>query len=80
MERRDITAHGFRSAFRDWAEEKTHFKRSVIEAALAHKIKDKVEAAYLRTKLFAQRVPLMDAWSAFATAKPVQKVVRIREA
>ncbi len=80
MERTDITAHGFRSSFRDWAEEKTRFKRSVIEAALAHKIQDKVEAAYLRTKLFDQRIPLMQSWAAFATAAPSMKVVKIREA
>lgn len=81
MERSDITVHGFRSSFRDWAEERTKFKRSAIEAALAHTIKDKVEAAYLRTKLFDQRIPLMDTWGAFATAAPKPKVVKIsREA
>lgn len=81
MNRSDITAHGFRSSFRDWAEERTKFKRSVVEAALAHTVKDKVEAAYLRTKLFSQRIPLMDAWAAFATAAPKEKVVSIsREA
>ncbi len=78
MDRTDIVPHGFRSTFRDWAEEKTKFKRSVIEAALAHTIKDKVEAAYLRTRLFDQRRPLMAAWAAFATSKPAQKVVSIR--
>ena len=52
MGRNDITPHGFRSSFRDWAEERTQFKPSVIEAALAHKVADKVEAAYGRTKLF----------------------------
>ena len=41
-----ITAHGFRSAFRDWAAERTHFARAVCEAALAHVVKDKAEAAY----------------------------------
>jgi len=81
MSRVDITVHGFRSSFRDWAEEKTHYPNSVVEAALAHTVKNKVEAAYLRTKLFDQRRPLMAAWSAFATTKPTVKVVKIsREA
>jgi integrase len=48
----EITTHGFRSTFRDWAEEKTNFTNSVIESALAHTVKNKVEAAYLRTTLF----------------------------
>ena len=69
-----ITTHGFRSTFRDWAEEKTNFPNSVVEAALAHTIKNKVEAAYLRTKLFDKRVKLMDAWTGFATA-PAGKVI-----
>jgi integrase len=80
MSRVDITVHGFRSSFRDWAEEKTHYPNSVVEAALAHTVKNKVEAAYLRSKLFDQRRPLMDKWAAFAIAAPGAKVVRIREA
>ena len=75
--RDDIVPHGFRSSFRDWTEEKTSFKRSVIEAALAHKVRDKVEAAYHRTKQFEQRIPLMAAWAQFATAAPKAKVVKI---
>jgi integrase len=78
MERSDITAHGFRSSFRDWAEEKTITQRSVVEAALAHTVENKVEAAYLRTNLFDKRKRLMDSWAAFATAKPTEKVVNIR--
>jgi integrase len=77
MERTDITAHGFRSSFRDWAEEKTTTQRSVVEAALAHTVENKVEAAYLRTTLFEKRRRLMNAWSAFATMKPAEKVVMI---
>lgn len=80
MGRGDITPHGFRSSFRDWAEERTKIQRSVIEAALAHKIENKVEAAYLRTTLFEKRVQLMTSWAAFATSAPRAKVVRIREA
>jgi integrase len=74
----DITTHGFRSSFRDWAEECTRTQRSVVEAALAHKVSDKVEAAYLRTTLFEKRRRLMDSWAAFATAKSGAKVVNIR--
>ncbi len=74
----NITAHGFRSSFRDWAEEKTSFANSVIEASLAHTVKNKVEAAYLRTTLFDKRRDLMQVWATFATAKPSSKVVKIR--
>jgi integrase len=66
LERDDITAHGFRSTFRDWAAERTTFPRAVVEAALAHVIKDKTEAAYLRTKFFEQRRELMNTWATFA--------------
>lgn len=70
MKRDDITAHGFRSSFRDWAAERTNFSRSVCEAALAHTLRDKAEAAYNRTDLFDRRRKLMDEWSAFATTTP----------
>ncbi|MAI44400.1 MAG: DUF4102 domain-containing protein [Hyphomicrobiaceae bacterium TMED74] len=65
MGRSDITVHGFRSTFRDWAGETTSFSREVIEAALAHQLKDKAEAAYARGDLFAKRRKLMEAWAAF---------------
>jgi integrase len=63
----DITAHGFRSAFRDWAAERTNFPREVCEMALAHVIKNKVEAAYRRGDLLEKRRDLMATWAAFAT-------------
>lgn len=66
--RKDITVHGFRSTFRDWAGETTGFAREVIEAALAHGIKDKSEAAYARSDLFDKRRKLMEAWSLVAAA------------
>jgi integrase len=78
MERTDITPHGFRSSFRDWAEEKTNTQRSVVEAALAHQVESKTEGAYLRTTLFDKRRRLMDSWTTFATAKPTAKIVKIR--
>ena len=57
--------HGFRSSFRDWAAEKTDHPREVVEAALAHVVKSKVEAAYMRTDLFERRRRLMDDWAAY---------------
>jgi len=61
------TAHGFRSTFRDWAEEAVAFPHEVKEAALAHQVKDPVERAYRRTDLFEKRRDMMDAWARFAT-------------
>ena len=58
-----ITVHGFRSSFRDWAGETTAFPREVIEAALAHQLKDKAEAAYARGDLLNKRRELMAAWA-----------------
>jgi integrase len=66
---RALTAHGFRSTFRTWAAELTNFSNEVCEAALAHVIGDKVEAAYQRGDLFEKRRRLMEAWSDFC-AKP----------
>jgi len=63
MGRGDLTAHGFRSTFRDWAAEQTAFSREVAEMALAHSIGDKVEAAYRRGDLFEKRRKLMEAWA-----------------
>lgn len=68
MDRSDLTVHGFRSSFKDWASETTHFPREVTEAALAHAIESKVEAAYRRGDLFEKRRELMGAWATFARA------------
>ena len=62
-----VTVHGFRSTFRDWAEEATDTPHAVKEAALAHAVRDRVEAAYRRTDLFDRRRVLMDQWAAFVT-------------
>jgi integrase len=62
---RSVTAHGFRSSFRDWAAEQTNFPREVAEQALAHVIGDKVEAAYRRGDLFEKRRRLMLAWAEY---------------
>jgi integrase len=77
LKRDSITTHGFRSSFRDWAAERTNVPRAVCEAALAHTLRDKTEAAYHRTDLFDRRRELMDTWAKFATAKPAD-VVSIR--
>jgi len=63
---RDVTVHGFRSAFRDWAGERTAFPPDVCEAALAH-IRGKTERAYQRADLFDKRRALMNAWSAYCS-------------
>ena len=63
MKREDITVHGFRSTFRDWAAENTAHSREVAEAALAHVLADKVEAAYRRGDLFEKRRRLMEDWA-----------------
>ena len=61
----DATVHGFRSAFRDWAAEQTSVPREVAEAALAHVLENKVEAAYRRSDLFGKRRALMEQWAEF---------------
>tara|TARA_R110000868_G_scaffold411742_1_gene708448 strand:+ start:197 stop:1423 length:1227 start_codon:yes stop_codon:yes gene_type:complete len=63
MKRTDITAHGFRSTFRDWVAEKTAYPHEVAEMALAHSVSNKVEAAYRRGDLFDKRRALMDSWA-----------------
>ena len=79
MERNDITVHGFRSSFRDWCAEQTNFAREVSEAALAHAIGDKVEAAYRRSDLFDKRRLLMNEWARYCQQpKGKAKVLKIR--
>lgn len=65
MNRKDITVHGFRSSFRDWGAEQTHYPREVAETALAHISGDKVELAYRRSDLFDKRRQMMDAWARY---------------
>lgn len=65
MKRTDITVHGFRSTFRDWAGETTAYPREVIEHALAHHLADKAEAAYQRGDLLRKRRALMEEWASF---------------
>lgn len=75
MQRTDLTVHGFRSSFRDWAAEATSYPREVAEAALAHTLKDKTEAAYRRGDLFEKRRRLMDEWAAWCDRPPNAAVV-----
>lgn len=63
-----ITVHGFRSSFTDWAAERTNFPTAVVDKALAHKLVDRVEAAYRRTDFFEKRRQLMNAWMRFLGA------------
>jgi integrase len=65
MGRGDITTHGFRSTFKEWAAERTNFANEVSEMALAHAVSDKVEAAYRRGDLFEKRRRIMDDWATF---------------
>jgi integrase len=73
-----ITTHGFRSTFRDWASETTSFPHEVCEQVLAHKIKDKSEAAYRRGDLLAKRAKLMEAWASFCEPRTSAKVVAMK--
>ena len=78
MKIEDVTVHGFRSAFRDWAAECTNFTNEVCEAALAHVIENKAEAAYRRGDLFDKRRKLMEAWAVYCAAPKAGKVVAFR--
>jgi integrase len=76
--RGDLTVHGFRSSFRDWAAERTNYPREVCEMALAHTVSDKVEAAYRRGDLFDKRRRLMLEWAKHCeNAKGAGKVVSL---
>jgi integrase len=78
--RGDLTVHGFRSSFRDWAAETTNFPRDVCEMALAHTIDSRVEAAYRRGDLFRKRRQLMEAWARYCAlpGKAGEKVVALQ--
>lgn len=78
MNRTELTMHGFRSTFRDWAGECTPHPRDVCEQALAHSLGNAVEAAYRRGDLFEKRRALMDDWAAYATRRAPDNVVSIK--
>jgi integrase len=77
MGRDDLTAHGFRSTFRDWAAETTGYPSEVVEMALAHAVGDKVEAAYRRGDLFEKRRRLMADWAAHCGREAVAKCANV---
>lgn len=82
MGRSDLTQHGFRSTFREWAGEVSKHEREVIEHALAHQLADKAEASYQRKTLQPKRVPLMQDWADYCAVvrKPGENVVAINQA
>lgn len=69
MDRCDLTTHGFRSTFRDWAGDATDFPRDLAEMALAHAVANKTEAAYRRQRAVAKRRVMMDAWARYVTGE-----------
>jgi integrase len=75
----EITVHGFRSSFRDWASETTGFPHEVCEMALAHTIANKAEAAYRRGDLFEKRRKLMEAWMGYCATPKAAKVVQLHK-
>jgi hypothetical protein len=76
MKRTDLTTHGFRSTFRDWAAETTDFPNEIVEMALAHTIGDKSEAAYRRGDMLERRRALMAAWETYClTPAPEGKLL-----
>jgi integrase len=77
MGRDDLTVHGFRSTFRDWASERTNFANEVIEMALAHTIDSKTEAAYRRGDLFEKRRRLAQQWATFCTVAPLRRAANV---
>ena len=78
MDRVDITVHGFRSTFREWAGETTGFARDVIEHALAHQLKDETEAAYQHGTYLPPRAKLMAAWADYLDGNAGANVVPMR--
>ena len=77
MKRNDITVHGFRSSFRDWAGDETMFPREIAEGCLAHIIGNSVEQAYRRSTAIERRRQLLNAWTEYCLGSQIDKVVRI---
>jgi hypothetical protein len=75
-----ITVHGFRAAFKTWAEEKSTHANVVIEAALAHIAGDKVEKSYMRGTWIEKRVALANDWATYCTSAPAANVVPLQRA
>lgn len=77
MKRPDVTTHGFRSSFRDWAGDCTNVQREVIEACMAHRIKDQAEASYRRSSALEKRRGLMQSWADYCSEVSSAKVVKL---
>jgi integrase len=75
----EVDVHGFRTSFRTWAQEKTNYPREVAEAAIAHVIKDKAEAAYARSDVFDKRRKMMEAWANFLHREPTDNVLQMND-
>lgn len=80
MKRDDISVHGFRSTFRDWAGEMTSFPESVAEAALSHQVGTETERAYRRGDALEKRRKLMSAWQGYLERPAAANVVGMRRA
>jgi integrase len=81
MNRSDLTVHGFRATFKTWATERSNFPRELVEAALAHVLEDKTEAAYQRGDMLEKRRRLMDAYAEFCAKRAsTGTVVSLRQA
>jgi integrase len=78
MNVKKATVHGFRSSFRDWCGDETHFSREIAEAALAHKVGNLVEQDYRRSKALEKRRELMEAWAAYCEPRQSGKVVQMK--
>jgi integrase len=78
--RANVTTHGFRSSFRDWAGDRTHFAREVAEAALAHTVGDETERAYRRGDALAKRRELMQAWADYLDSAQQNQVMSLKRA
>ena len=76
----DVTVHGFRSTFRDWVAEETMHSPEVAEMALAHTIRNKVEAAYRRSDLLERRRMLMNDWAKYCSEDKVSNIHELRVA
>jgi integrase len=72
-----ITAHGFRSSFRDWCADVAHAPREIAEACLAHSVGSAVERSYLRSDVLERRRPLLKAWAEYCEGRNVANVVAI---
>jgi integrase len=75
--RPDVTVHGFRSTFRDWASERTNFPPHIAEMALAHTVGNAVERAYRRGDLYDKRRKLMEAWARYCMSKPTEAIAKV---